>query len=109
MWDSNTGMVCGGDLFIGVKVRVSHVSEQPRTLVQSLRQVIALQSARYFDAHRGALAAPVDALTAKADWLEKTIESIDALIVKGLDDATIAGCVLGGTGGTAPSRAATTR
>ena len=95
VWDTETGTVFGGDLFIGVKVRISHVSEQPRQLVQSLRRVVALQPARYFDAHRGALAAPVEALNAKADWLEKTIESIDALIVKGLDDATIAGRVLG--------------
>ena len=95
VWDGATGTVFGGDLFIGVKVRISHVSEQPRALVQSLRRVIALKPARYFDGHKGLLAAPIDALTAKADWVEKTIESIDALIVKGLDDRTIAGRVLG--------------
>lgn len=95
VWDGSTGTVFGGDLFIGVKVRISHVNEQPRLLVQSLRRVVALQPARYFDAHRGMLAAPVASLTAKADWLERTIESIDGLIAKGLDDATIAGRVLG--------------
>jgi glyoxylase-like metal-dependent hydrolase (beta-lactamase superfamily II) len=95
VWDTETGTVFGGDLFIGVKVRISHHTETPRALVQSLRRVIALQPARYFDAHKGLLAAPVEALNAKADWLEKTIESIDALLVRGLDDATIAGRVLG--------------
>lgn len=95
VWDAATGTVFGGDLFIGVKVRISHASEQPRLLVQSLRRVIALQPARFFDAHRGLLVAPVEALSAKADWLEETIESIDALVVAGLDDATIASRVLG--------------
>lgn len=95
VWDRATGTVFGGDLFIGVKVRISHQTETPRSLVQSLRRVIDLQPSRYFDAHKGLLASPVQALTAKADWLERTIESIDALIVKGLDDATIAARVLG--------------
>jgi len=95
VWDERTGTVFGGDLFIGVKVRISHVTERPRALVQSLRRVIALRPARYFDGHKGLLAAPLDALAAKADWMEKTIESIDALIATGLDDATIAGRVLG--------------
>jgi len=95
VWDTGTGTVFGGDLFIGVKVRISHQTETPRALVQSLRCVLALQPARYFDAHKGLLAAPASALAAKADWLEKTIESIDALVADGLDDATIAGRVLG--------------
>ena len=95
VWDRDTGTVFGSDLFIGVKVRISHQTETPRALVQSLRRVLALQPARYFDAHKGLLAAPVQALTAKADWLEQTIESIDALIAAGLEDGTIARRVLG--------------
>ncbi len=95
VWDSETGTLFGGDLFIGVKVRGSHASEQPRVLVRSLRRVIALRPARLFDAHRGLVENPVDLLTAKADWLEQTIASIDDLIAKGLDDTAIARRVLG--------------
>ncbi len=95
VWDKETGTVFGGDLFIGVKVRVSHRNEQPRALVQSLRRAIALKPARYFDGHKGLLAAPIDALTAKADWLDEIIESIDARIADGLDDVTIARRLLG--------------
>jgi len=95
VWDTDTGTVFGGDLFIGVKVRVSHRNERPRQLVQSLRRVAALGPARYFDGHKGLLAGPVQALNAKADWLEQTMQSIDALIADGLDDAAIARRVLG--------------
>lgn len=95
VWDRETGTVFGGDLFIGVKVRVSHRNEQPRELLRSLRRVAALRPARYFDGHKGLLAAPVQSLDAKADWLEQTIETIDALIAGGLDDAAIARRVLG--------------
>lgn len=95
VWDRETGTLFGGDLFIGVKVRGSHASEEPRTLVRSLRRVVALRPRRLFDAHRGLVENPVDLLTAKADWLEQTIASIDALIVAGLDDTAIARRVLG--------------
>ncbi len=95
VWDRETGTMFGGDLFIGVKVRGSHASEQPRTLVRSLRRVIALGPQRLFDAHRGLVENPVSLLSAKADWLEQTIASIDVLIADGLDDATIARRVLG--------------
>lgn len=95
VWDRETGTLFGGDLFIGVKVRGSHASEQPRTLVRSLRRVIALRPQRLFDAHRSLVEHPVALLTAKADWLEETIAAIDALIADGLDDAAIARRVLG--------------
>jgi glyoxylase-like metal-dependent hydrolase (beta-lactamase superfamily II) len=95
VWDRDTGTVFGGDLFIGVKVRISHRSENPRAVVQSLRRVLALNPRRYFDAHRGLLDAPVEALIAKAEWLEATIGTIDALIAEGLEDAAIARRVLG--------------
>ena len=95
VWDRDTGSLFGGDLFIGVKVRGSHPNEHPPPLVQSMRRVIALRPQRLFDAHRGLVADPVALLTAKADWMEQTIASIDALIADGLDDTTIARRVLG--------------
>lgn len=95
VWDRETGTLFGGDLFIGVKVRGSHASEQPRTLVRSLRRAIALDPRQLFDAHRGLVKHPVGLLSAKADWLEETIAAIDALIADGLDDVSIARRVLG--------------
>lgn len=95
VWDPGTRTVFGGDLFIGVKVRVSHASEQPRALVQSLRRIAALGPVRYFDGHKGLIADPVAALHAKADWVEETVARIDALIDEGLDDVAIARRVLG--------------
>lgn len=95
VWDRETGTLFGGDVFIGVKVRGSHANEQPRTLVRSLRRVIALGPQRLFDAHRGLVENPVGLLTAKADWLEETIAAVDALIAEGLDDTSIARRVLG--------------
>jgi glyoxylase-like metal-dependent hydrolase (beta-lactamase superfamily II) len=95
VWDPETRTVFGGDLFIGVKVRVSHQSEHPRALVGSLRRIAALGPARLFDAHKGLIDRPVAALTAKADWTEATVARIDALIEEGVDDATIARRVLG--------------
>ena len=95
VWDPATRTVLGGDLFIGVKVRISHASEQPRALVTSLRRIAALGLVRYFDGHKGLIADPVAALNAKADWVEETVARIDALIDDGLDDVTIARRVLG--------------
>jgi glyoxylase-like metal-dependent hydrolase (beta-lactamase superfamily II) len=93
--DRETNTVFGGDLFIGVKVRVAHASEDPRATLASLRRVIALAPRRFFDAHRGLLDDPVPLLTAKADWMEATIAQCEALIADGFDDRTITRHVLG--------------
>ncbi len=95
VWDSATGTLFGGDLFIGVKVRGAHRSEQPRALVQSLRQVMALAPARLCDAHRGLVTNPVPLLAAKAAWMERTLDAIDTRIARGEADAAIARAVLG--------------
>ncbi|MHB8840029.1 MAG: MBL fold metallo-hydrolase [Gemmatimonadaceae bacterium] len=95
VWDSATGTLFGGDLFIGVKVRGSHPTERPRELVRSLRRVIALGPDRLFDAHRGLVAKPGPLLRAKVDWMEATIGAIDARIARGEDDVAIARAVLG--------------
>lgn len=95
VWDAETGTLFGGDLFIGVKVRAAHRTEQPRALVRSLRRTIALEPARLFDAHRGFVPEPVPLLSAKADWLDETIAAIDGLVAQGHDDRVIARRVLG--------------
>jgi glyoxylase-like metal-dependent hydrolase (beta-lactamase superfamily II) len=89
VWDAETATLFAGDLFLGVKVRIAHLGEDPRRLVQSLREVAAWGPARLFDAHRGLVPDPVRALTAKADWLEETIGRIDALADAGVSDDEI--------------------
>lgn len=78
VWDAADGTVFGGDLYLGVKVRLARPEEDHRALVGSLRRVMALGPARLFDGHRGLVADPVAALTAKVSWLEETIGAIES-------------------------------
>jgi len=98
VWDPLTGTAFGADLFLGVKVRVSHPAgrEDVRAQVGALRRIIALGPRRFFCAHRGLVPDPVAQLTAKADWMEATIATIDALVAAGLDDRAIVKRALGG-------------
>jgi glyoxylase-like metal-dependent hydrolase (beta-lactamase superfamily II) len=98
VWDAERETIFGGDLFLGVKVRVTHPwpREDVRTQIASIRKVIALKPKRYFDAHRGLVRDAVAALTAKADWTEETVGKIDTLIEQGLDDREIVKSLFGG-------------
>jgi glyoxylase-like metal-dependent hydrolase (beta-lactamase superfamily II) len=95
IWDAERGIVFGGDLFIGVKLRIAHHDEDLRRQVRVLREVASWQPGRFFDAHRGLLADPVSQLRAKADWIEETIGRIEALIRKEWSDTAIRDEVLG--------------
>ncbi len=95
IWDAERRTVFGGDLFLGVRVKVAHPSEDPRLLVATLRRVASLEPVRYFDAHRGLVPTPVAALRLKADWLEALIGSIDDRIARGWDDSAIRRELLG--------------
>ena len=94
--DRATGTVFGGDVFLGVKVRVAHPGEDPRVLAGTLRDIAALGPARLFDAHRGFVADPVPQLIAKADWTEETIAAIEQRIARGQPDAVIVRELFGG-------------
>jgi glyoxylase-like metal-dependent hydrolase (beta-lactamase superfamily II) len=97
VWDAGRETIFGGDLFLGVKVRVSHPwpREDVRAQIAALRRVIALRPKRFFDAHRGLVPDAVAQLSAKVSWLEATTGVIDALIAKGWSDVAIARRVLG--------------
>lgn len=95
VWDADRRTVFGGDLFIGVKLRLAHHDEQLRPQVGALREVASWQPERFFDAHRGLLPDPVGQLRAKADWLEETIGRIETLVGRGWPDARIRDEVLG--------------
>ena len=95
VWDAERETMFGGDLFLGVKVRVVAPWEDPRTHAVSLRAAVALRPRRFFDAHRGLLLDPVGALTAKADWIEATVAAIERRLREGWNERAIAREVLG--------------
>jgi ribonuclease/clavin/mitogillin len=95
VWDRERGTVFGGDLFIGVKVRIAHHDEDLRRQVRTLRAIADIGPERFFDAHRGKLEDPVAQLRAKADWIEETIAAIEERVRAGMDDTAIRTAVLG--------------
>jgi glyoxylase-like metal-dependent hydrolase (beta-lactamase superfamily II) len=95
VWDEERRILVGGDLFLGVKVRIAHGSESPARLVESLRAAAALEPRLLLDAHRGAVYEPVPLLRAKIEWMEETLGRIDALHARGLDERAITRRVLG--------------
>jgi glyoxylase-like metal-dependent hydrolase (beta-lactamase superfamily II) len=96
VFDHETGTLFSGDLWLGVRSRVLHASEDPYVIVQSLRRAAALRPSRMFDAHRGLVADAVSALEARADWLEETLADVQRLVLDGWSDARIVTRVLGG-------------
>ncbi len=95
VWDEERETLFSGDLFLGVKVRATFPDENPRQLAATLREVAAMRPRRMFDAHRGLVSEPTNALVAKADWIDETIARIDAKIDAGWDDRAIRRHVLG--------------
>lgn len=95
VWDAERETIYGGDLFIGVKMRLAHYDENVRMQVDVLRRVAALRPKRFFDAHRGPLRNPEIQLHAKADWMEATIAQIEALVRQGWPDDAIRREILG--------------
>jgi glyoxylase-like metal-dependent hydrolase (beta-lactamase superfamily II) len=95
VWDAERSTMFGGDLWLGVKVRVAHPGEDPRAHARTLRAVASLRPDRYFDAHRGLVPNASGALIAKAVWLEGIIAAIDDRINFGWSDRAIARELLG--------------
>lgn len=95
VWDEERRILAGGDLFLGVKVRVAHGGESPQRLVESLRTAATLSPRLLLDAHRGAVHDPVPLLRAKIDWMEATMGEILALHARGIDEREITRRVLG--------------
>jgi endoribonuclease LACTB2 len=96
VWDADRSTLFSGDLWLGVRARVMHASENPYAILQSLRKIAALAPQRMFDAHRGPVSDPVGALRAKVDWMEETIGQIRARVADGWSDRAIRRAVLGG-------------
>ena len=101
VWDAETQTLFSADLWLGVKVRAVAVSEDPRATVESLTRAIALNPRRMFDAHRGLVERPIDALEAKRTWLQETISQVERRLDKGDSPQQIVRDVLGGEDRTA--------
>lgn len=95
VWDAESGTLFGGDLFVGVKVRIAHHDEDLRAQVAVLRECAARQPERLFDGHRGMVAEPAAQLGAKADWMEETIAEIERRALEGWSARAIRSAVLG--------------
>ena len=96
VWDATTGTMFAGDLFLGVKVRIAHESEELGTQIASLRRCAALAPARLFCGHRGLVPNAESALRAKADWIEEMIDRIGRRSTEGWSDERIVREELGG-------------
>jgi glyoxylase-like metal-dependent hydrolase (beta-lactamase superfamily II) len=96
VFDANTRTLFSADLWLGVKVRIMAESENPFQIIQSLNRAIALEPRRMFDAHRGLLTNPIDALSAKKAWLEDTVGAVMRRLAAGDSEQPIVKEVLGG-------------
>lgn len=96
VWDAEQRTLFSGDLWLGVRSRVMHPSENPYAIVRSLRATAALRPVRMFDAHRGFVADAAGALTARADWMDDAIAATRQRIAAGWSDRAIARALLGG-------------
>jgi glyoxylase-like metal-dependent hydrolase (beta-lactamase superfamily II) len=96
IWDPQTRTLFSGDLWLGVRARVLHSTEDPYVLLDSLRRASALEPHRMFDAHRGLVEHPIRAIDAKVHWLEKTLHEIARRVDEGWSDRAIVQRVLGG-------------
>ena len=96
VWDAETETVFSGDLWLGVRSRAMHHHEDPRQIVESLERVAALRPRHLFDAHRGAIETPLDAIAAKIAFLNHTMGEIERRMDQGWSDRAILNEVLGG-------------
>jgi glyoxylase-like metal-dependent hydrolase (beta-lactamase superfamily II) len=95
VWDPGQRTVFGGDLFLGVKVRVARRDENLRQLAESLHRVLALGPRRLFDGHRGLVTDAAGALAAKVQWMEDTIGTIEGRHRAGVSESEVLRLVFG--------------
>jgi ribonuclease/clavin/mitogillin len=96
VFDPDTRTIFSGDLWLGVRVRIVGTSENPYQIIESLTRAIELEPLRMFDAHRGFVENPVEALRAKCHWLQETVGTIEQRLNMGESESEILASVLGG-------------
>ena len=96
VWHAESRTLFSGDLWLGVRARILHATEDPYRIIESLRVARALEPDRMFDAHRGFVENPVRAIDAKIEWLSEAMASIEDMVRAGVRDDDILRRVLGG-------------
>lgn len=96
VFDPDTATLFSADLWLGVKAKIMGASEDPYRIIDSLTRSIELRPARMFDAHRGLVGRPVQALEAKRAWLQDAVGDIERRLSAGENERSIVRSVLGG-------------
>jgi glyoxylase-like metal-dependent hydrolase (beta-lactamase superfamily II) len=96
VWDAERATLFSGDLWLGVRARVMHESENPFRILASLRAALVLHPARMFDAHRGSVQNPIEAIAAKIGFMEDTIAAVRQKAAAGWSDRAIVRALFGG-------------
>jgi len=96
VWDGETGTVFSGDLWLGVRARILHSTEDPYQIIESLRIVRAFSPERMFDAHRGFVSNATQAIDEKIDWLSEMLATMARDVRAGMSDREIVRRRLGG-------------
>jgi endoribonuclease LACTB2 len=96
VFDPESRTLFSADLWLGVRVRIMGASENPYQIIESLTRTIELDPVRMFDAHRGLVENPVEALKAKCHWLQETVATIERRLDAGDSETAILKHVLGG-------------
>ncbi|MFQ5708992.1 MAG: MBL fold metallo-hydrolase [bacterium] len=82
-YEPQQGWFFGGDLFLGVGVKVLRKDESVHELIASLKKVVQLPMQIYFCGSGKILRNPVEALNKKLHFMEDTSEKVRALRQKG--------------------------
>lgn len=96
VWDPGSRTLFSGDLWLGVRSRMFHTSEDPYEIVSSLEKIRALAPERMFDAHRGLVERPVAAIDARISWLSDTLATIERRLAEGWSERRILNRILDG-------------
>lgn len=96
VYDPETETIFSGDLWLGIRVRVLGRDENPYQIIESLTRTIELRPKRMFDAHRGFVQRPTDALLLKRAWLQETVGEVERRLTAGESESQILREVLEG-------------
>ncbi len=96
VWDAGTRTLFSGDLWLGVRSKIFHATEDPYRIVESLHRARELEPLRMFDAHRGLVDDSVAAIDARIAWLTETLATIEQRLAEGWSERAILQRVLGG-------------
>jgi glyoxylase-like metal-dependent hydrolase (beta-lactamase superfamily II) len=95
LYEPNEGWLFSGDLFLDEEVRYTREDEDVYGLLDSLRQIVALNIQKMFCSFEGAIEKPADALQKKIDFLEDLRDQVEKGLKQGLSPREIQKRLLG--------------